>query len=101
MYKTEVLYVKPNYDDALIERNRDLVGFVLDKKTKQVKKTSIINRHALGEWFVTNRSVFPEGDFELVIGSISLIGSIAGAAVEEDENDKTKAKPDPLSYRIN
>jgi hypothetical protein len=99
VYKIEVLYIRPNYNEEFNERNRDLVGFVVEKATGKVKKTSIIQRDSLGTWFHDNRAQFPESKYELLMGSISIIGTLSGASMRdgEDENEEH----DPLAYRVN
>ncbi len=99
MYKVETLYLSPDYDEGLVERNRDMVGFVVEKGTSKVKGVSVITRDSLGSWFHAKRAEYPEDKFDLVLASLSVLGTLRGADVKDA--DEKPAKRDPLLYRVN
>jgi hypothetical protein len=92
MVKIDTILIRPDYHDELVERNRDLVGFVIDKYTHKVKDVAVIPRHSIHHWFEKRRADFPETRFDLVIGSISLIGIVAGAETKEVDEKQDKSK---------
>jgi hypothetical protein len=107
MYRIETIYLRPQYENDLLERNRDLVGFVVEKGTGKVKKTSIVERNSLGSWYHDNRAQFPEDRFDLLVGSISVIGVLSGADIKDIDAGSTTTssgngvKRDPLVYKVN
>jgi hypothetical protein len=92
MVKIDTILIHPDYSGELIERNRDLVGFVIDKYTFKVKDVAVIPRHSIHTWYEKRRSDYPQTRYELVIGSISLIGSVVGVETKEVEEKSDKSK---------
>lgn len=92
MVKIDTILIRPDYPDDLVERNRDLVGFVIDKYTHKVKDVAVIPRFNIHSWYEKRRADFPETRYDLLIGSISLIGLIAGAELKEVEEKQDKSK---------
>jgi hypothetical protein len=101
LYKAIVLYLKPDYENSLLDRNRDLVGFVVERATGKVAKTSIVERNSLGTWYHDNRAAYAEDKFDLLVGSISIIGVLSGADMKEVDKKGTGIARDPLAYRVN
>lgn len=103
MVKIDTILIRPDYHNDLIERNRDLVGFVIDKYTHKVKDVAVIPRLSIHHWFEKRRADYPESRFDLVIGSISLIGIVAGAEIKEvdEKTDKSKKETTRDNYGLN
>jgi hypothetical protein len=92
MVKIDTILIRPDYHDDLVERNRDLVGFVIDKYTHKVKDVAVIPRYSIHHWYEKRRTDYPENRFDLVIGSISLIGIVAGAETKEVDSKTDKSQ---------
>ncbi len=92
MVKIDTILISPDYSNDLIERNRDLVGFVIDKYTHKVKDVAVIQRTSIAQWFEKRRAEYPATRWELVIGSISLVGTIVSVETKEVKDEPSKSK---------
>lgn len=99
MIKIETLYIRPEYDKDLLERNTDLAGFVIDKLTNKVKDVAIIQRGSLGAWYEKRRAEFIEDKFYFCIASLSLIGVLVGVETRSVDEKEPQATRD--NYRVN
>lgn len=101
MQNIKALYIDPRFTAKLADRNGDFVGFVIERSTDKVILTSVVERSSLSGWYELKGEQYPKDKYDLVFGSISIIGTLRGADLEEIENNSNGGNriPKPPEYK--
>jgi hypothetical protein len=94
MIQFKQLKVSFDYSHEHDAHNHDLVGYVIQKYPRKVIKTAILTRQSIDKWYKECEFAFPTKTHTILLGTISLIGTVLGMVdgVEDEDEDSNDTK---------
>lgn len=86
------LLIGVDYEDELLKRNRALVVFIISRSDNKVVKTTIVEREALPEWFVTTKRMYEQYNYRYILASTSIVGEILDLREEKESEKENERK---------
>ncbi len=104
MIQVNALKINFLYSHEFDHHNHDLVGYVVQKYPHKVVKGSILTRSSTEAWYDEMLKKYPSEHYTLLIGTVSLVGVVAGLHTMEHESgdsDASKYKTKPKDPSAN